>query len=95
MSEEKTKAILIMDMPSRCADCPVCHIVDGNALCQPEIRATSVQGRLTATYTKPDWCPLRKVPEKKDENMKDDWMYNIAYKKGYNACIDKILGGAI
>ena len=93
MSEEKTKAILIMDMPSRCGECAVCHMVGSNALCQAEIGATYTIGRLTATYTKPDWCPLREVPEKKNIYPADT-KYAVIQKRGYNACIDDILGGA-
>ena len=73
-----------MDMPSRCGECAVCHMVGSNALCQAEIGATYTVGRLTATYTKPDWCPLRKVP---DYFIED----GTKWVEGYNACIYGIL----
>ena len=54
---------------------------------------------------KPDWCPLRPVPEKLQEEYEDkvktingDWISvgsgidSVAV--GYNQCIDDILGGA-
>ena len=40
-------------------------------------------------FEKPSWCPLREVPEKKDPILfePDD------YYRGYNDCLDDILGG--
>ena len=46
--------------------------------------------------TKPDWCPLKAIPNKVDsfncEELCDvkDW-YNSGYADGWNTCIDKIL----
>lgn len=101
-----SKAILVMDMPEKCSECSVCHVVDGNAICQAKITGDSVEGRLTATYTKPDWCPLRELPEKKNsmnlntimESCKDrDSIMGSVLKQfivdGYNACIDELLKG--
>ena len=44
---------------------------------------------------KPDWCPLRPVPEKKEVCGKYPQPDKIpaSYKIGYNQCIDDILGG--
>lgn len=36
--------------------------------------------------TRPDWCPLKEVPKKLDYIGLEE------YDKGYNACIDAILG---
>ena len=86
-----SKAILVMDMPSKCRECPVYKVVAGNELCQARIRATIVVGTLTAGYTKPSWCPLREVPQKKPYNRKED-VYDGIIRQGYNAAIDDILG---
>ena len=44
--------------------------------------------------SKPDWCPLKPMPEKKEiyGNNSYDLSYENAYTDGYNACIDEILG---
>lgn len=57
-----SKSILIMDTPKRCSDCTVCHQVSsGNAICQAKFTPYSVEGKLTALYTRPDWCPLIEI----------------------------------
>ena len=43
------------------------------------------------TNTKPDWCPLNPAPEHEllwHDDESDDWA------RGYNACLDEILGGS-
>lgn len=90
-----SKAMLIMDMPESCADCKL-------SICLKDIGI----GRCFATmelidnFNKvQDWCPLRAVPKKVDyliEYFNDGQMsldLSIGYAKGYNACIDEILGG--
>ena len=39
--------------------------------------------------TKPDWCPLKPIPQRANH---PDWCDGGRYDKGYNACIDEILG---
>lgn len=86
-----SKAVLVMDMPSSCdkcnfQQCGICHAV-----------RKSICGTPTDLKSKPDWCPLKPMPEKKDICG----TYNSEYyakggmmpstKMGYNACIDEIL----
>lgn len=73
-----SKAILVMDMPKNCFHCKL----------QDWVNCRVVKGCHTGD-TRPDWCPLREVPQKQE-----DLPTNI-YREGWNACIDKILGGAI
>lgn len=74
------KAILVLDMPENCFNCKLqdwanCRIVKG---CH-------------AGENRPDWCPLKEVPERAyHENYCDGGRYD----KGYNDCLDEILGGA-
>ncbi len=42
---------------------------------------------------RPILCPLRKVPEKKEDNLSIHIPYNEGYIKGWNDCIDETLGG--
>ena len=81
-----SKAILIMDMPSSCSECPIHSInVCGDICCRKR------NGR-NCIIDKPIWCPLRKCPTKQDENAQitESDYYRT---QGYNACIDEILGG--
>lgn len=97
------KAVLIMDMPESCGECPFCR-----GLNECKVKKYLVRDRLCTIFTvdaqimeggKPSWCPLRELPEK----MEVCGTYNAeyyakggkmpSYKTGWNACLDEILGG--
>ena len=86
-----SKAILVMDMPDSCMGCNFlyCDAENNSESCQAREKARIVD---LENEDKPDWCPLRKMPERKDvpsvATMKD-----LAYICGWNACIDAIGGG--
>ena len=47
-------------------------------------------------YEKPDWCPLRELPEMKERLVATndyDGGYSHGFTHGYNACIDELLKG--
>ena len=87
------KAILVMDMPSKCAECNfhqygICHAV-----------RKCITGTPKELKSKPDWCPLKPMPSKKSK--KEEWIITGVHRAktngfnvGYNACIDEILGGS-
>lgn len=88
------KAILVMDMPESCFGCNFLY-------CDGDTNLDSRQAREKArpvdseTYKKPDWCPLRELPEKK-ETVHPQECYENSYctdemKAGWNACLDRIL----
>lgn len=77
------KAILVMDMPKNCFHCKL----------QDWVNCRVIKGCHTGD-TRPDWCPLREVPEKQVHNAIDNEFQRGA-KNGWNACVNKILGGAI
>jgi hypothetical protein len=84
------KAILVMDMPSSCDMCRLASLVDkGEVMCA--IDRMETRKYEDACKDKPNWCPLKSVPEKKDEN-KIYTMTQLYRAQGYNACIDEILG---
>lgn len=81
------KAVLIMDMPESCFGCNFLYC-DGDTnldSCQAREKARPVD---SATYEKPDWCPLRELPEKANHPAYCD---NGRFDKGWNACLDMIL----
>ena len=88
------KAILVMDMPSSCLECPI-----GKDMSIPiETCIKCPFGKCVIdkeTKTRPNWCPLKPMPSKKtlsgdvtDIQKMGKELMNI----GYNACIDEILG---
>jgi hypothetical protein len=83
------KAILVMDMPSSCIDCPLHYYDEPKLWCglnEKEMETEDIE-----TY-KPTWCPLRECPQKKRIISEPSFDGRIRVM-GYNACIDEILGG--
>lgn len=101
------KAILVMDMPKNCLECPLKYKSEelslGNFTYQQLFRCKYEPEDISEDdgdivylndimmKSKPDWCPLKDIPEKKEEvngiGTKEGMEYNI----GYNACIEEIL----
>ena len=81
------KAVLIMDdMPECCADC-CCGYFERdskelNLIC-------GATGEDANNVGKPDWCPLRELPEKKEPNYYKNNQGN-GIVEGWNACLDAI-----
>ena len=85
-----SKAVLVMDMPEQvCQKCTLCYETeDDEYLC-------CAVGKLVPDGEKPDWCPLRELPKKK-ETVHPQECYENSYctdemKAGWNACLDEIL----
>ncbi len=87
------KAVLVMDNPESCFECNFLYC-DGDTnldSCQAREEARPVDSE---TYKKPDWCPLRKLPEKKEELSVEEYEFGRlgkAFTSGWNACLDEIL----
>ena len=84
-----SKAVLVMDMPSSCTECPLGKNMSNSIeVCiQCPLGECAVD---TETETIPDWCPLKPMPKKANH---PDWCDGGRYDKGYNACIDELLKG--
>lgn len=84
------KAMLIMDMPSSCDKCPSFGSHYTDMTCRANGRS------INYPYPKEkrqEWCPLREAPQKKEDNLSIHLPYNEGYLKGWNDCIDELLGG--
>ncbi len=97
------KAVLVLEMPSSCDECPLFGSHYSDMTCKANGRS------INYPYPKDerqDWCPLRELPVKKDsmnlnsimEKCKDrDSIMDSVLKQfivdGYNACIDELLKG--
>ena len=86
------KAVLVMDMPECCADCACSYFErdskELNLIC-------GATGEDANNVGKPDWCPLRELPEKKvaDERLAISPLTEgrlNEFEKGWNACRDVI-----
>lgn len=84
-----SKAMLIMDMPSSCRECPCSYFTEGcwSNFCQVN------NAPIIDEYKRVNCCPLREVPQKK-EFSDIETAFDRVITLGYNACIDEILGGA-
>ena len=102
-----SKAILIMDMPINCLECPFRYKSEemplGNFMYQSLFRCKNEPEDISEddgdiVYLndvmmkgKPNWCPLREVPERKDETWDIMNMEDCYYNDGWNDCINEIL----
>ena len=86
------KAILVLEMPKYCIDCP-CHFAGMTTVVCGVNKKKLITDDIE-TY-KPDWCPLKPMPSKKvlSGDVADiQKMGKELMDIGYNACIDEILG---
>lgn len=86
-TSQTTKAILVIDMPKSCEDCPCWNADDRKDWC----------GATNVTLTgcdiekeRPSWCPLKPMPNKK--TIFHEYEFEDLMNLGWNACIDEILG---
>lgn len=80
-----------MDMPTRCADCPMRNSVKRNiTICHPTIKELDDNEYYEK---KPDWCPLKPMPSKKPTIGKESENDILCMNAGYNSCIDELLKG--
>ncbi len=84
------KAVLVMDMPD---DCTMCKFFDLDGQCH----AVDVENPWSTDpeKAKPDWCPLRELPEKMEELPSEKYEFGSlgrAFVAGFNVCLEKILG---
>lgn len=95
------KAILVLEMPKNCLECPCSDI--GKDCFSNDYCELIANKEIESPYEKPDWCPLKPVPSKKKErygiNRQTSTGHWETYGEktdsvatGYNACIDEILG---
>lgn len=76
------KAVLVIDMPKDCFTCDLESYRECKAMFGEVIENE---------FEKPEWCPLKPMPEKKAVMNRMDDETNM-FRKGWNACIDAICG---
>ena len=86
------KALFVMNMPECCTKCGFFFYLDEDAaycekVTDPDDSESFRAIKEDYCQCKPDWCPLKPVPEKKLVVL--DTL--DCYGNGWNDCIDKIL----
>ena len=80
---ERTKAVLVIDMPQSCEDCPCYH--EGYGHCN------NVKFRFIQDSDKvAPWCPLKPMPEKKDIDDPSLTFDTVDKYIGFNECIEEL-----
>ena len=84
------KAVLIMDdMPDYCDDCYAMYMSLSGRFCR------AAEESLSAKAERPDWCPLRELPERKETfttlECHSNGRWTEGMKAGWNACLDAIV----
>lgn len=93
-----SKAVLVMDMPENCENCACKYpSYKDDALYDCAITGKTIPINGGRYGEKPDWCPLRELPEKMEVCGKYNSDYYAkggkmpSYKIGWNDCLDEIL----
>lgn len=95
--------MLVIDTPKNCLDCQFCYELDEGveACCSisDDDKDASLMKKIDCEYGycqgKPDWCPLKPLPEKKeyvDPTSSAKAKKNII-AVGWNTCINMIVKG--
>ena len=97
------KSVLVMETPKSCYNCPFGTEYDDNYFYKGNCELAEHLGKIMTLVTeeyydfesksRPDWCPLKPLPEKKEYIVPID---NVESQKdiiavGWNACIDAII----
>lgn len=76
-----------MEMPDKCWKCDACASWQESAFSDREYWCC-VKDKNVDANSKPDWCPLKPVPELIEINYGSD---EQDWEKGYNSCLEGIL----
>ena len=77
-----------MDMPKGCRECPCANLADEgwSNFCQVN------KAHIFDDYKRTNCCPLREVPQKKEDNSVIHIERYEGYLEGWNDCVKEILG---
>lgn len=86
------KSVLVMKTPEKCLDCNLCALdMDGSLSCY--YYKKEICSNVGENNSRPEWCPLRELPEEDHENhYPDEW--EDGYTDGWNDCLREIMGGS-
>lgn len=80
-----------MDMPKNCGKCYF-RMYHDSKFCFTCRLARGFEIQEEELGERKKWCPLREVPQKKEDNLSIHIPYNEGYLNGWNDCIKEMLG---
>lgn len=94
-----SKSVFVIDTPETCCDCRFCYELNEGieAFCYVTNSGTNktlikeIDCKDGYCNGKPDWCPLRPLPEKIEVGDVDN-IHNFNRAVGWNACLDEVTG---
>ena len=95
---ERTKAVLVIDMPRSCAECTLRTSLEANYLyCVATLPRLKIDP-MTANYIKEHKCPLKPLPDPKNGTVKtyyyaepeNIWYELTDYSRGWDDCLAEI-----
>lgn len=100
-----SKSILVIDTPENCYDCPFgteyCGNLEYDGLCELADCLDYDAILMTEEHydyeskSRPEWCPLKPLPEKMVIPRGARNVDGLEYAAGYNTCINEITGGNV
>ena len=78
-----TKSLLVIDTPESCIQCEILN---------SDLTCLGCKVNFKDIGKVPSWCPLKIMPEKKNVENYSYAKLTMTYERGYNACIDELLG---
>lgn len=101
-----SKSVLVIDTPKNCYDCPFgteyCGDSEYEGCCElaecldSDMRLITEEHYDCESKSRPEWCPLKPLPEKKGTSKVASGYesgYEKGYEKGWSDCFDEIAGG--
>lgn len=95
-----SKSVLVIDTPENCYDCPFgteyCGNLEYEGCCElaecldSDTRLIAEEHYDYESKSRPDWCPLKPLPEKIE--MSAGFTYWNGMADGWDACINAITG---
>lgn len=96
------KAILVIDMPTECIECPF-HRIYADDGWQNETHCSLLNMRnKDGVNTRAEWCPLKPMPQKQNNDKEKSWReyfqtrgasYQYGHIDGWNDCLEEIENG--
>lgn len=98
-----SKSVLVIDTPENCYDCPFgtayCGELEYAGYCELadcldyDVILMTEEHFDFESKSRPEWCPLKPLPEKKNCDIFSFGSQIGAWREGWSACIDAITGG--
>nr|DAL44126.1 MAG TPA_asm: hypothetical protein [Caudoviricetes sp.] len=100
-----SKSVLVMNTPENCYDCPFgteyCGNLEYEGCCELadcldyDVILMTEEHYDYESKSRPEWCPLKPLPEKMIIPRGARNTDGLEYASGYNTCINEIKGGEV